>query len=477
VYGEFVDLRRGGQPFGAAGWLDFFAPPGTSISAFTLWRSARVASDPGGSWSYETQLNVGNDTVESCTGSDGCSGLGNENDPLAAGNRISRSGLSGVTGIRAQVWCRPVPNVDCPATSDVAAEYWIHRSDIVLDDSKAPIFPATPTGGLTDSAKPQSGTQSILYSAQDEGAGVYEADLELDGTTVAVRRFSDRSSACAKPFVAAVPCPAKVDDTLSLDTNTVPNGAHTLRLVVKDATEANAVPYGPVKITIANAKPAERGPLNGQGADDAARLVAGFGRRARTRRLVRFGRRARIAGRLTNAAGAPIAGALLRVLTRSLRAGAAERDRGAVTTRSDGSFSYVVPAGPSRRVRFAYRSHVDDTAFAAVAGVVLRVRAGVVLRARPRRLRTGERVRIAGRLLGGPFPVAGKLVDLQARDAGAWRTFATARTDRRGRFVYAYRFRRTFRITRYPFRVRVRPDASYPYSLGYSRAVRVTVLP
>jgi nucleotide-binding universal stress UspA family protein len=55
------------------------------------------------------------------------------------------------------------------------------------------------------------------------------------------------------------------------------------------------------------------------------------------------------------------------------------------------------------------------------------------------------------------------------------RTFATPRTDRRGRWAYRYRFGATHGTVRYRFRARIRREAAYPYELGYSRRVTVTV--
>jgi hypothetical protein len=84
-------------------------------------------------------------------------------------------------------------------------------------------------------------------------------------------------------------------------------------------------------------------------------------------------------------------------------------------------------------------------------------------------------VRLSGRLLGGHVPRRGKLVDLEAHDGGRWRDFATVRANARGRFATSYRFSRRARRRTYPIRVRVRPDSSYPFALGYSPAVRVRV--
>ena len=84
---------------------------------------------------------------------------------------------------------------------------------------------------------------------------------------------------------------------------------------------------------------------------------------------------------------------------------------------------------------------------------------------RPAAVPRGGRARFRGRLLGKPIPRVGKLVDLQAYDGGRWRTFATTRTNRKGRYraptASPARSPRTFR-----FRARARKEARYPYALG-----------
>jgi hypothetical protein len=67
------------------------------------------------------------------------------------------------------------------------------------------------------------------------------------------------------------------------------------------------------------------------------------------------------------------------------------------------------------------------------------------------------------------------LVELQASDAGAWRSVRTVRSTHKGTFSYAYRFSAGARAGRYPVRARVRADGSYPFSLGTSRRVPVRV--
>jgi hypothetical protein len=92
-----------------------------------------------------------------------------------------------------------------------------------------------------------------------------------------------------------------------------------------------------------------------------------------------------------------------------------------------------------------------------------------------RYLRNGESVRLRGRLTTRPVPSEGKLIDLKAFYRGKWRTFATPRSDGAGHWSFRYRFEATRGLVAYRFRARVRREAAYPYELGYSRVVTVTV--
>ncbi len=77
------------------------------------------------------------------------------------------------------------------------------------------------------------------------------------------------------------------------------------------------------------------------------------------------------------------------------------------------------------------------------------------------------------RTLGQGLPTRGVVIALQAFDAGRWRTFVDTRTDRRGRWSASNRF--SGRPGTYPVRLRIRRQARFPFVLGVSRTVRVTV--
>jgi len=204
----------------------------------------------------------------------------------------------------------------------------------------------------------------------------------------------------------------------------------------------------------------------------ATRLLGGSRRAALGGSLaVPFGRTATIRGTLQTYARRPVAGAAV-VVTSEPRTGGGARHAATLRTGGDGAFAYRAPAGPSRTLRFAYGG--DELLLPARAAVTLRVPAAATLRSNRRTVRNGSTVAFSGVLRARPA-VAGKLVSLQAFYRRAWRTFAIARADARGRFRPAYRFQATVGRVAYRFRARIEREASYPYETGLTRIVTVVV--
>jgi hypothetical protein len=183
-------------------------------------------------------------------------------------------------------------------------------------------------------------------------------------------------------------------------------------------------------------------------------------------------RSARVRGLLHTSVGAPVTDARLAV-AEQLRTGGAWRPVAMLESDRQGRFSLPVPRGPSRAIRFSYAG----TPLVKPASGLLRmlVPATSSIHVDRRAVRNGQAVLFTGRLAGGHVPEGGKLIDLQAYYRGGWRTFATPRSDGRGRWSYRYRFGATRGVVRYRFRARLRREAAYPFELGYSRRLRVTV--
>ena len=272
---------------------------------------------------------------------------------------------------------------------------------------------------------------------------------------------------CARPYTALVPCKLSATAAIAFDTNLVGDGRHALRLLVSDAAE-NTAAIGPVDVDVRNTPTA-----CGAGAPGVV-VRGGFGRRLRARATARLGRRVVLRGRVL-ADGGPVAGASVRFVRRLERRGARARLLPAiVTTGPDGRFRRALRARASARLHVGIRAGSATTLTCARA-LRLRTRARATLRASDRVVAGAARVRFRGRLRGGHVPRTGKLVVLQGFDRGAWRTFATATSNRRGRFRASYRFRG--RPGTYRVRARIPVDASYPFARGTSRAVSVACSP
>jgi hypothetical protein len=143
-------------------------------------------------------------------------------------------------------------------------------------------------------------------------------------------------------------------------------------------------------------------------------------------------------------------------------------------TDSAGRVDVRLPRGPSRRLRFEFAG--DALLLPARGSTAVRTRARVRLRATPAVVRAGDAVRFTGRLRGAHVPRTGKLVEVQARVGNRWRTFATVRSDARGRITHWRRFSTTSAGSTYRIRLRVPRERSYPFETGASRAILVRVL-
>jgi hypothetical protein len=428
---------------GAVLSFTFTAPGNTRIASYDVQRTVRLSSGAGWAWNYTTfvdRIAFGSDLVrESCWASGGgCAELDG-----------AWTGIGPAQAIVMVIDCTAGQPGPCPAGS--RAEMAVPAATVTLEDVADPAFIGAPTGSALDGTRPQSGTVAASFSASDAGGGVSVGVLEVDGTPVAELPVG----ACAPPYTKVVPCKPSASGTISWDTRTVPNGTHQVRLLVYDATRTNHAAVGPFPVRVRN---------RGVACAPSAQTVQARwrGRKSRSR-TVGFRRGARVAGRV-GTGGA-------RVLLYDAATG---RELRAVTAKADGRFALRAPATRSRRLRVAVAE--GPGRFACSRRLVLRVRAGLTLRARPKALRNGERVRLSGRLRGGAIPPKGKLVELQAFEGG-WRTFASLRSDKRGRFATNYRFQRTFSPRTYRFRARARAEAGYPFVLGVSRSARVRVTP
>ncbi len=206
-----------------------------------------------------------------------------------------------------------------------------------------------------------------------------------------------------------------------------------------------------------------------------AGVVRRSGRRSRLARnaYVRYGQLVRVRGRLVTPEGNPMQDVEVQAFTQIRDGMTPPRLIATVRTNRTGRFSFLVRRGPSRTIRIRYggTNHIRS----ATRTLALNVRSRTTIAPSRIRLSNGETVRFRGRIRTGRIPDRGKLVELQVWVRGRWRTFATTRAGRQGRWRYPYRFDGTRGTQTYRFRAKVPPEAGYPFATGRSRVVRVRV--
>lgn len=171
----------------------------------------------------------------------------------------------------------------------------------------------------------------------------------------------------------------------------------------------------------------------------------------------------RVTSRLLDGAGQPIPGARIDVLQRA--SGSSHMQLvGSAITRPNGTFTAVVPAGPSRLVDLAYHGSSGGIAYVAQTEVLENVTAGLQLRITPRRTSPTGTVRFEGRVLG-VVPPRGVVVEVLVYYLGQWQPIRTPRTSGSGRLHVSYRFNHA--SGQFPFRLRVRDgQVGFPYGEG-----------
>jgi hypothetical protein len=474
----------------------YVAPNGSTIAGGTL--SLNLYSPEGQAYIATPANSYPSDVVMNCQFNLPCSENGLNGGPFVGTVPIDHLGG---TNLYAEAEClgpgQPGEETEsCPTDgggNGVNAQTAIYAADIELENSSTPT--GTDFAGALLSPSAASGIADLTFSAQDpDGPGVYRVIVELDGKQVYRGTPETNGGHCASigadsngvsEFLYAQPCKQDVAVDVPLETTGFANGSHALKVTVQDAAGNSAVVYdgtisianpgSPTGTPIGPGSPlALRGAPNGANASDQAKLTArwiGTGKEVRTSR---YGQPDRVTGRLTTTAGVPISGALLDVSEVPADQGAKAVQLARTSTGPTGAWTLTLPRGVcSSALRFAYRSHVDDTVPVATATLTLRVHAGIALKIAPRTSSVGRTIHFSGTLHGTPIPEEGKQLVLEARSgAGEWIQFNTIRTDATGRYRASYRFKFAGPIT-YQFRVLSRFESGFPFLAGSSNVVDV----
>ncbi len=345
-----------------------------------------------------------------------------------------------------------------PEPGDWLARVWLedaagnHDSGRASDTVRLRFDDEAPTAHFE--AQDPGDPRRVRVQVADRGSGVQDGTVEL--RRIGTAEWTDSGGRLDGDHVET-----RIDD------RELPDGTYEVRARVRDAagnerTGTNRVDGSPMRLVL---------PLRAGGAVVLDRRRCRSGRRPRCRPVRSVRNRSELRGRVT-ANGAPAGRVTVTVLSRPRIDGGFARIA-SLRTGADGRFRFHAGTGPSRTLRFHWEG--TDTARPASADMPVRVRARSSIAVDRRAVRNGESVTFSGRLAGRPLPEGGKLVDLQVKLRGRWRTFAAPRADSGGRWTYGYRFEATRGLVVYRFRARIRRETAYPYELGHSRTVRVVV--
>ena len=277
--------------------------------------------------------------------------------------------------------------------------------------------------------------------------------------------------------------PRTSSSSLTLNTNELAAGQHSLELVVEDAAGNQANGYdgtittsGPPVVGV-NGGSLTGGPDNVANGDPCAGEELDLEvNDARATPIIPYGKPVTVKGVL-HCGTVAIRDAQIAISTTGAPSGAAINT--SVETGLDGSFAYTVPPGPDRALHFSYTAYSDDRGPSVTATATIAIRPSITLRITPRRSSNGHTIHWTGTVAGGPYPSQGVTLDVEVREGRWWRIFDQVVANRKGVYHYSYRFHATTEPTSYQFRVAL-PDSGsggYPYTPGGSNTVNVHVNP
>lgn len=435
-------INAGTMPWGYSTGVTLETPPAIAIRRVRLWLVVRLRSTGSSLFSNVVSGNASVANPVDLFGSPGGSTLAAPyTSPLLASDThiyLVLIGCAGGTG-------EPCTAVD----SDVLD---IKGVETTLEENAPPGGSFEATELFNDG--PQSGIRQVGYAVGDQESGVARVSV-IVGTTVV--GTADFAGDC--PYASLLACPQSRGGSIAVDTRKVADGIYPVSLRVTDAAGNVSSTQAAKAINVVNGAASTAGSSPSTGAA-SSKMTAAFAANRRSKLTVGYGRTVVVRGRVRNADGTPLSGALVEVEEQTGSSGSSGAGT-TVKTAPDGLFVYRARPGPSRTLTFTYRGGP-----VLVNRLTLRVKASASLHVRL----NGITVRYSGRVRSKPLPRRGKRVEIQGRaPGGGWKTFAARRTTRDGVFAGTYRLRVHRPGVHLQFRVRLPSERGYPF-VGHTGA-------
>ena len=189
---------------------------------------------------------------------------------------------------------------------------------------------------------------------------------------------------------------------------------------------------------------------------------------------VRFGRKVTIHGLLTTEQRIPIASVPVQIMAAPDNGLGAFAPMASATTAADGSWTAILPPGPSRLIEANYGGASTILPASGLAKVIVPAKVKLTS-VTPTRLPWGKSIRISGRVLGGYVPASSKLLRLDIGVVGLSKIQGIPDIAPDGRFSVTYTFDPGRGVVRFWFVVSTLAEADFPFAPAHSRRVTVTV--
>ena len=311
------------------------------------------------------------------------------------------------------------------------------------------------------------GTANLAFAAADNGPGVYNVTVTVDGVAVYNNTPNTNGGKCVPVGTDAAsgalmwawqqPCPQTQTVDLLIGTTLLTDGEHELKVTLTNPAGGTSTVLRRTittnNRTTVSGKLTSDKPVPPAGSSAPPAPVYAVELDAPTRQLVGGLRRSwassalTLSGTLRNSLGVPAPGVLVTLFAQNAGAGAQPVTR--TTTDAAGHWVLAAPRGPSRVLAISYGEQPDPAAASAIK-IRQTVKPGLTLRVRA--LGRG-RLRFTGRLQIKPLGTPRPLVVVQARNGRRWQAVGHAvRVSPSGSYTLLYNGGRSIVGGRYRFR-------------------------
>ena len=428
---------------GSEEWLTYQPPSTSTIAGGTInvaVNTSGTSVSPGVAWlGTPTGGYDGSDVFYECDGGYG-GGCTTASGDVAIPDRGSPGDLYAIAECGGTSWCSGGPTI----YSDVEV-YW---ADILLANTSTPTG-SDFTGGLLGSNA--AGTQDVLFSATDpDGPGVYKVTATIDGNVVYDETPNTNDGACvsvgtdsssgAWMFDSPQPCLQSLNVDIPVDTTTLSDGQHTLKIVVTDAAGNSSTVYDGTITTLNHAQSSLPPSPPSSASSVSPTPVYGFVLNSATTALGSAVHRTYPKSSLTFSGTLTTGGAVAPGVTVGLWAaegtGCQFAELTSTTTDGAGRWSLTAPQGSTRDLRVVAGSSASPTGSSSVVSLTETVTPTLSLKIRSR---SGARLVFTGKLgispLGSPPPI----VVIEAKENGQWQAIGQqVRVSKTGTFRLSY---------------------------------------